>query len=378
MRKICLLVAICLLISNLFLSNIFAQEHTQWDLPKGATARFGKGWIQDIKFSPFGSQLAVATTIGVWIYDVRTGEEVALLSGIMGGANSVSYSREGLMFASAHWDHTIRLWDLNADMDRPRTTFREHTGEIHTVTFSPDGSMLASGSEDKTIRIWDPYAVIDSEKLISILPYKASVNTAVFSPDSQLLAGGSEDGMIHVWDAGTGDLVYEFDGHDDSVWEIDFSPDGRILASASLDSTVRLWNLVAPGGSLAEPTQHTMPVYAVDFSQDGRTFATSGADKEIQVWNTNTREVTSTLEGHNDIIPIVELSPDGTTLASGSLDGTVRLWDMRLARERLRLAGHTGGVKTLTYTEDNRIQACGPGLDNKLPIVGCGYRQATH
>ena len=102
-----------------------------------------------------------------------------------------------------------------------------------------------------------------------------------------------------------------------------------------------------PVVDLAEPTQHTMPVYAVDFSQDGRTFATSGADKEIRVWNTNTREVTSTLEGHDDIIPIVELSPDGTTLASGSLDGTVRLWDMRRSLDRLTLAGHTGGVKSI-------------------------------
>ena len=125
---------------------------------------------------------------------------------------------------------------------------------------------------------------------------------------------------------------------------------------------------MAPGGRLAEPTQHNTPVYAVDFSQDGQNFATSGADQKIRVWNTHTRELTSTLEGHNDIIPIVELSPDGTTAASGSLDGTIRLWDMRLFRERLILAGHTGGVKALTYTEDNRIQACGPGLDNKLRL----------
>ena len=183
MRKISLLVVACLLTLNLHLLNTFAQDHTQWDLPNGATARFGKGWIRDIKFSPFGGQLAVATTIGVWIYDVRTGEEVDLLSGIiMSGANSISYSPGGLMLASAHWDHTIRLWDLNANTDRPRTTFRNHTGEIHTVTFSPDGSMLASGSADKTIRIWNPHTTIDSEKQISILPYRDSVNTAVFFP----------------------------------------------------------------------------------------------------------------------------------------------------------------------------------------------------
>lgn len=364
MKKIYVSFVVFLLIGNLFPSNISAQDYTQWHLPPHAKARYGKGWVRNIKFSPYNDQLAVATTIGVWIYDVRTGREQALFSGIMGGANAVSYSPGGLMLAAAHWDRTVRLWDTNTGNRRPLSTFTGHTGEIHTVAFSPDGSMLASGSADNTIRVWN----VQTEELMAILPYRDAINTIDFSPDSHMLAGGSEDGSIQVWDAGTGDRIYEFEGHTDSVWEIDFSPSGRILISASLDGTVQLWDLVAPGGKLDEPTEYNMPIYAVNFSQDGRNFATSGADNEIRVWNTSTRKLTSTLTGHNDIVPTVTLSPDGTTLASGSLDGTVRLWNMRLFQERLELKGHTGGVKALTYTEDNRILACGTGLDNKLRL----------
>ena len=43
MKKIHLLAVACLLTSTLLLSNAFAQNHTQWDLPEGAKARFGKG-----------------------------------------------------------------------------------------------------------------------------------------------------------------------------------------------------------------------------------------------------------------------------------------------------------------------------------------------
>ena len=367
MKKVYLSVVVCLLIMGLSVPNISAQHSTRWHLPKHAKARFGKGWIKDIEFSPYSDQLAVATTIGVWIYEVRTGEEQALFSGIMGGANAVSYSPGASMLAAAHWDQTIRLWDVNNINSRPLSTLTGHTGEIHTVTFSPDGSMLASGSSDNTIRVWD----VQTEELIAILPYKNTIKTVDFSPDSRMIAGGSEDGTIQVWDAGTGNQIYEFNEHTDAVWEVDFSPSGKILISASLDGTVKLWDLVAPGGRLPEPVQHNTSVhavYAVDFSQDGRNFATSGADEAIRVWNTNTGEVTSTLTGHNDIVPTVELSPDGTTLASGSLDGTIRLWDMRLFRELLSLAGHTGEVKALTYTEDNRILACGTGFDNKLRL----------
>ena len=46
---------------------------------------------------------------------------------------------------------------------------------------------------------------------------------------------------------------------------------------------------------------------------------------------------------------------------------------MRLFRGRLTLAGLTGGIKALTYTEDNRILACGTGFDNNFG-VGCKHR----
>ena len=371
MKKIYLSVAVYLLMANLFLPNTFAQDYTQWHLPVGARARLGKGWVRDIEFSPYGTQLAVATTIGIWIYDVQTGTEQSLLLGIMGGANAVSYSPGGSILAAAHRDQTVRLWDINNVNNLP-VTFTGHTSEIHTVTFSPDGNMLASGSADKTIRLWQPHTSIENNQLIAILPYRDTINTVDFSPGNRMIAGGSEDGTIQIWDAGTGDRIYEFEGHTDSVWAVDFSPNSQILISASLDGTIQLWDLVAPGGRLEEPTQHHTSVYAVNFSQDGSNFVTSGADQEVRVWNAHTRELTSTLEGHNDIVPTVELSPDGTTLASGSLDGTVRLWDMRLFRERLALAGHTGGIKALTYTEDNRLLACGTGLDNKLRLWDAG------
>ena len=54
-----------ILISILSLpSNAFPQEYTQWELPDGAIARFGKGEIAEIKYSQDGRLLAVASGIG--------------------------------------------------------------------------------------------------------------------------------------------------------------------------------------------------------------------------------------------------------------------------------------------------------------------------
>ena len=43
----------------------FTPNHTQENLPEGAKVRLGKGSINDIKFSPDGTQLAVASGLSI-------------------------------------------------------------------------------------------------------------------------------------------------------------------------------------------------------------------------------------------------------------------------------------------------------------------------
>ena len=80
-----------LFVSALFLQNSFAQDSPQWDLPEGAKARLGKGRISEITYSPDGNRLAVASGIGIWIYDARSGEELDLLTGHSGRVYSVAF-----------------------------------------------------------------------------------------------------------------------------------------------------------------------------------------------------------------------------------------------------------------------------------------------
>ena len=74
-----------LVIFCLFSLNVFAQDYTQFSLPEGAKARLGKGKIYEIQYSPDGARLAVASSIGIWLYDTGTRQEVALLPVTGGG-----------------------------------------------------------------------------------------------------------------------------------------------------------------------------------------------------------------------------------------------------------------------------------------------------
>ena len=104
----------------LFPLNTFAADTTRMSLPEGAIARLGKGILNEIAYSPDGKYLAVAASIGVWIYDMETYQEVALLT----------------------------------EFD---------SGPISSVDFSPDGNTIISGNEDGTVSVWNALTGEQSE-----------------------------------------------------------------------------------------------------------------------------------------------------------------------------------------------------------------------
>ncbi|MCY4404291.1 MAG: trypsin-like peptidase domain-containing protein [Candidatus Poribacteria bacterium] len=372
MKKLSVILTTIIITTFQILMCVFAQDTKQHPSEEFVLTRLGKGWIKDIEFSPDGEQIAVATTIGIWIYNSHTGEIENQFEGFIGNANAISYSPDGQQLAAAHQDLTIRIWEPTKKVQKDKIiALRGHQRIIHDIKFSFNGKKLASASSDKSIRLWD-IENLEEDNQSKRLPYKDIVRTVTFSSDSQLVAGGSDDGIIQVWDANTGDSVYSFSEHKASVQVVDFSFDRTKLASASLDGSVILWSLVGEGGKIQSTITHDTPVYTVKFSPDGNTFATGTADRLIRLWDTKTEKRNFTLRGHKDAVPNIDFSPDGTLLVSGSPDGTVFVWDILGERTKVEIHGHTGGIKALSYTQDNRIRACGTGLDGKLRIWDAG------
>ena len=120
---------IFLVLFTLSLPTALAQDYTRWNLPEGATARVGKGSIHELKYSPDGTRLAVASSIGIWLYDTRTHEEAALLTGHTGEVNSVAFSPDGGTLASASDDYTVRLWDAVTG-GAPANAVGAHEGSV--------------------------------------------------------------------------------------------------------------------------------------------------------------------------------------------------------------------------------------------------------
>ena len=73
-------------------------------------------------FSPDGSMLAVATSIGVYPYDRPTLEEIGFLE-TNADLYSIAFSPDGSLMACASVDHTVKLLDVADRRRRARGAY---------------------------------------------------------------------------------------------------------------------------------------------------------------------------------------------------------------------------------------------------------------
>ena len=367
-----------LLISTLYIPNTFAQNYTKWNLPEGAKVRLGKGWISgDIAHSPDGTQLAVSSSIGIWIYDTNTYAEVALFTGHTEPVNSVAYSPDGKTLVSGSEDYTVRLWDVRTG--QLLHTLEEHAGDVTSVAFSPNGKTLVSGSRDTTTRLWDTDTgqLLRTFRMIPknyiVLSGSYGVNSVAFSPDGKLLATGS-DNAIRLWDVSTGERLAS--SGVDVGFAVAFSSDGVTLASGDGNGSVKLWG-ARTGRHWQTLRGHTDIVYSVAFSPDGKILASGGTDREIRLWDARTGKPLRTFEEHTNRVLSVSFSPNGRTLASASWT-EIRFWNTNTGMQKYIFEGHTRTVNSVAISPDGRTLASGhQGLVTILWDTHSGQQKHT-
>lgn len=157
--------------------------------------------VYNIAFSTDGTLAAAIMGDGrVQVCEVDTGTERVVLIGHEGWGNSVAFSPDGTLLATASAANfsdqggDARLWDVTTG--KQVATLEGHTGSVKSITFSPDGKMVASASADGTVRLWDTATA----QVLAVLDVPGAYSVA-FSPDGTMLATDGWDGVntIRLW-----------------------------------------------------------------------------------------------------------------------------------------------------------------------------------
>ncbi len=344
------------------------KHYSQWSLPKHARARLGKGGITAMQYSPDGNQLAVGSSIGTWLYDVKTGKELHLFPGPCG---LLAFSRDGryLVNGGSKWfsGGEFQIWDTTTFCKVPLTKIPPKSVALR---FNEDGKTLVSiesGNYRKS-RV-DSISTINLDtKQVDIKDVKKQFGSPLEYPKVYALTHdrfviGGKNGLIKLWDIVSGKKVSTLDGHaeiigmENYVTAVAFSPDGTRLASGSRDKTVLLWD-ISTGNQLFTLQKHKGETNVLAFSADGKMLATGNSDTTVQLWDTTTGESIGSFTTHIGAIAALAFSPDNNTLATASSDGTVRLWNVKTKNPLpTHITGHTAQVNTAAFSKDSSILA---------------------
>jgi WD40 repeat protein len=166
----------------------------------------------------------------------------------------LAFSTDGKTLASASWDKTIKLWNVDdAKFDRetsPYRTLTGHTGGVTSVSFNPNAPVLASGSQDTTIKLWETQ---DGTALKTLLRHQDAVKTTLFSTDgSKLVSTSDRTGMI-VWNFNLIDLLQQ---GCDQLRQLDSRPTSQQLKNPPYaDPQVTIDNSIDNSGEMCSASK---------------------------------------------------------------------------------------------------------------------------
>ena len=328
------------------------QDYTKWKLPQGAKARLGKGYINEITYSPDSSHLAVASSIGIWIYDAETGEELDLFTGHTGPVERLAYSPDGCFIASISDNKTVQLWD--AVTGEQKATLN-HDDNVTDFLYSPDGSTIITNNQGK-VCLWDAVTGEQKATLTECL-YNNWFLSVAYSPSGRTIAiRSSSCPEICLWNAITAEQKATITGE-----SFVYSPDGKTIAIKSYKEVevqepfplsyqegraetiaiksyiksykeVGLWDAVT--GERKMTLSHAGDVKDIVYSPDGKTITTEG-QTEIYLWDAMTGKLKVTLTGKS-----FAYSPDGGTIATEE-QREICLWDTVTGAHKTTLTADT-------------------------------------
>ncbi|AGO12097.1 AaceriAEL269Cp [[Ashbya] aceris (nom. inval.)] len=269
-----------------------------------------------------GQQLATGCWGGnIKLVNCQTLDIIKTIDGAHEGkVGGLDWHPDGNHLLSGGADNLVKLWNMS---NNSFEELRGHVGRVSRVKTHPSGRLAASASFDLTWILWDLERKVELQLQEG---HSKPVYTIAFQTDGALLASAGLDAVCAIWDLRSGEPIMKLEGHANAISGVDWSPNGYQLATAGGDGTVRVWDIRNVGAESAI-LAHQVAALDVKFKKGDGTFLVScGHDKLVNIFNADNWQKLASLEGHTDRVFTVDITDDGSAIYSGGKDRSLKQW----------------------------------------------------
>ena len=278
-------------------------------------------YIIDLAWSPDASKIAAVTVEGsvFLIDDHGDSAHFTLIGQHAGGANSVSWRRDGAEFATAGHDGLVKVWDGSSG--RELSSLEAGDSWVAKAVYSPRGNALATAA-GRHLKLWDE----QREAFYESSDHSSTIADLGWNPDGSAVAAAAYYGVtLHILGRPRQPRKYEWKG---SSLVLAWSPDSKYIATGEQDSTVHFWHMKS--GKDAQMWGFPTKVLELSWDSKGRWLATGGG-ASVCLWDCSGRGPAGRkprqYDAHESKLTQLSFQPDGTLLASTDADAFLLLWD---------------------------------------------------
>ena len=349
---------------------------TTWALPEGAIARLGRGSAHDIAFSPNGQYLAVASSIGLWLYQLPTLSPLALWDTERGMIDGVTFSPDSHRIVTSTFVESVKIWDIERGVCIAEAN--DHGSRYISVPiFSADGQRFAAANSDgknKKIYVWGSTG--RKIKETEIQP-AYDVSPLCFSPDLDMVVGKKSDetnigrnvgdgDSIVLWDVETGEQIINIIGYPERVRQFCFSLCGGFLTASDWHGKIHVWN-IENGDLETTYTDYEGAMVFQHYTREDGLIAAAVSERKVEIWGVEKSEKLDEFGYRGNSIR-AHFSENGEQLAiQGQSD--IHIWTKGSspnAHALSTLYEHIGTMDTLVFSADEKTLAAGFWRDNVL------------
>jgi WD40 repeat protein len=315
------------------------------------------------------------------LFDMRTFQELHVMSSHRLGIRSCIFSKDSTKILSAGSDAKVMLWEIASfthgkkNIDAPNRVYAEHSNGVRALTWNPrNANQAISGSDDFNIIVWNLETGGITRKLVG---HSAPVLSLCFTPSGAYVISSSHDSSLIVWDPNLDDVLFRFWGHMGPVYCVAISSDEYMAISAGADSTIRTWDLrgllredpdephilskemstnlkdeKAPTKKARECIQYGN-IYCLAFSPSGDVLLSGSHDSSYALRSIEDGEVIGEpRRGHAGAVYTCQWHPDGVRILTGSEDSIIKMWEASTGRLLRAFKGHEGPVYDCNFFPD--------------------------